>query len=617
MMRLPVIALSLLAFGLPAQAMAGERYALLVGVKQYDKSELTTLEYTENDVTALSLYLKASGYKRVVLMTQAIGAQEARYLPTAANVRKELKGLLEDRKEDDTVVLAFCGHGVQFRGSDEPYFCPMDAALKNKSTLISLSEVYRQLAECKAKMKVLFSDSCRNDPLPRGTRAALANEITAPRTHRAKEKVPDNVVALFSCTEGEVAWETDKHRHGVFFYFLIEGLKGKAANTASKVTISSLAEYVQREVGDFVKAEISAGKRQRPEMVGRFSAPVVIADVTEAIRKEAPKVVFETTRKGREYLKERKYNEAVTEANRGLAADPESVFLLAVRAEARERLKDAKNALLDANRAITLDAEGKMNWPYHTRGNVYLWIEKNPKKAIPEYTESIKRSARASGSLYCRGCAHYQLKQYEKAAEDFTEAIRINPEYASAYWQRALIAYKDNDATTALRDLDLAIEKAPKMGVIYLDRARVKHFLLRKPADALPDYEEALKLDARLAGAYYGRALIKTDRKDVDGAIADLTKALELDPKFVGALVERGYLFLLKKDARTALADARAAIKLDEKNATAWNNRGAANSHLKKFDEAVRDYTKAIELNPKVPLFYSNRAKAYRSLKRT
>src|SRR5262249_19149076 len=152
----------------------------------------------------------------------------------------------------------------------------------------------------------------------------------------------------------------------------------------------------------------------------------------------------------------------VTEVNRGLAADPESARLMAMRAFARERMKDAKNALLDANRAIKLDPEGKMNHPYHTRGNVYLWIEKNPKKAIPEYTESIKRYARASGSFYCRGCAYYQLKEYEKAADDFTEAIRINPEYAEAYWQRALIAYKDKDATTAMRDLNLAIEKSPK-----------------------------------------------------------------------------------------------------------------------------------------------------------
>jgi tetratricopeptide (TPR) repeat protein len=616
MTRLPVIALSLLAFGLPAQAMAGERYALLVGVRQYDKAELTPLEYTERDVSVLAEYLRRSGYKRVVLMTQTDGANESRYLPTAANIRKELKGLLEDRKADDTVVLAFCGHGVQFRGSDEPHFCPMDATLKDKKSLISLGYVYGELAGCKAKNKVLFSDCCRNDPLPKGTRAALSKQISTPRTNGAKDKVPENVVALFSCTAGEVAWETPTYKHGVFFHFLIKGLEGKAAGPGTgQVTIATLADYVQREVGDFVKTNISASARQRPEMFGRFSTPVVIADVTDELRRETPKLVAEASMKALNCWKDKKYKEMVQEANRGLAADAGSARLLMMRALAWERMRDGKNALLDANKAIKLD--DKLSQPYHTRGLVYLELQNQPQKGVAEFTEAIKRNKLADGSFCARGRAYLQLKEYEKAADDFTAAIGLNQNNAMAYWARATIAYKDKDAAGAMRDLDWAIEKAPKFALAYLDRGRVKHFLLRKPADALPDYEEALKLDGRLAGAYFGRALIKLERKDVEGAIGDLTKALQNNPNHVAALVERSYAFLQKKDFRTALADARAAVKLDEKNASAWNNCAVAHAGLKKFDEAIRNYTKAIELDPKVPLYYANRAKSHRALKHT
>jgi tetratricopeptide (TPR) repeat protein len=90
-----------------------------VGVRQYDKVELRNLDYTENDVTVLAKMLRAAGYRRVVLMTQTHGAAQARYLPTAANIRRELRGLLEDRRPEDTVIVAFCGHGLQFKGSDE------------------------------------------------------------------------------------------------------------------------------------------------------------------------------------------------------------------------------------------------------------------------------------------------------------------------------------------------------------------------------------------------------------------------------------------------------------------------------------------------------------------
>src|SRR5262245_56646428 len=95
--------LLLVLAGLPLLPLAGQegqdrRYALLIGVRKYDKNELRDLLYTENDVSALAKVLKEAGYKRVVLMTQTVGAEEPRYLPLAANIRNELKGLLAIRQ---------------------------------------------------------------------------------------------------------------------------------------------------------------------------------------------------------------------------------------------------------------------------------------------------------------------------------------------------------------------------------------------------------------------------------------------------------------------------------------------------------------------------------------
>src|SRR4051794_18738720 len=52
----------------------GEKYALLVGVRQYDPNELRPLAYSEPDVVELEQVLKGAGYRRVVLMTQTEGA---------------------------------------------------------------------------------------------------------------------------------------------------------------------------------------------------------------------------------------------------------------------------------------------------------------------------------------------------------------------------------------------------------------------------------------------------------------------------------------------------------------------------------------------------------------
>ncbi len=55
-----------------AVAQAGERYAFLVGVREYEPTELTSLEYTEKDVTDLAAALKQAGYpaENIVLMTK-------------------------------------------------------------------------------------------------------------------------------------------------------------------------------------------------------------------------------------------------------------------------------------------------------------------------------------------------------------------------------------------------------------------------------------------------------------------------------------------------------------------------------------------------------------------
>src|SRR5262249_39776026 len=117
----------------------GEKYALLVGVRQYDKNELRHLPFTEADVIELAQVLKDAGSRaeNVVLLTQTGGAENSRFLPLAANIRKEMRLLLRHRSRADSVLVAFAGHGVQFKGSEENYFCPMDTRLRDKGTLIS------------------------------------------------------------------------------------------------------------------------------------------------------------------------------------------------------------------------------------------------------------------------------------------------------------------------------------------------------------------------------------------------------------------------------------------------------------------------------------------------
>ena len=102
-------------------------------------------------------------------------------------------------------------------------------------------------------------DACRNDPDPgRGRSGVVGTRYMLPPG-------ATNFMAMFSCSRGQKAFETEKAGggHGVFFHHVIEGLHGKAALGGDKeVTWDLLALYVKRRVPASVKDWLSRDKEQ-------------------------------------------------------------------------------------------------------------------------------------------------------------------------------------------------------------------------------------------------------------------------------------------------------------------------------------------------------------------
>jgi formylglycine-generating enzyme required for sulfatase activity len=249
----------------------GRKYALLVGVRIYNKDELKNLKYTENDVNDLADILLKNNYQ-VKVLTYTAGNEDFNLMPTAQNIRTHLKAIMDGRKEGDTILLAFSGHGIQFKADRQHYFCPSDTRLGDPKTLISLTDLYKDLEKCQAGTKLLLIDACRDDP-----EAELAKFGVSPLKDNRPQTVrpPGGVAALFSCSEGQQSYESDEVKHGVFFHFIIEGLKGKAANR-DQITLLDLVNYTQQEVPDYVKNKVSARVRQNPNLVGDLNQQVVL-----------------------------------------------------------------------------------------------------------------------------------------------------------------------------------------------------------------------------------------------------------------------------------------------------------------------------------------------------
>ncbi len=241
------------------------KYALLVGVREYKTPALRSLKYSERDIEDLAKVLLDAGFPEANLriLTQERAARGLRHLPTSDNIRTELDRMLKlvELADDPaaTVIVALAGHGIMDPKAERSFFCPADTAAVNLSpddpALIDLGALYDQLKASPAGFKLMLVDACRNDPLsPRRSIRPIAELVSVTRPF--KKRPPGGVAALFSCSEGQVAYEDDDLKHGVFFHFVIEGLKGKAdeesGNRDGKVTLGELASYTSTEVYKFV-----------------------------------------------------------------------------------------------------------------------------------------------------------------------------------------------------------------------------------------------------------------------------------------------------------------------------------------------------------------------------
>jgi formylglycine-generating enzyme required for sulfatase activity len=260
----------------------------LIAVDRYEKGSLLPgLPFPKRDIDDLARLFVEAGYENdnVIVMTKERGLEDFDVMPTAEHIRNQLGLLLDALRPGDSVIVGLAGHGVMMLAPphDNPqgeprsrsFFCPMDANLSRKQLekFVSFDELYARLAASKATTKLLLVDACRNELLaqPEGRPGGIAMPPPPPP--------PDSVAALFSCSEKEVSWEDAglNGGHGVFFHFVIEGLKGQAdVDNDKKVSLLELTEYTQKTVSAFVRRQHAVS--QLPRLRGDIG-PVALLNV--------------------------------------------------------------------------------------------------------------------------------------------------------------------------------------------------------------------------------------------------------------------------------------------------------------------------------------------------
>jgi tetratricopeptide (TPR) repeat protein len=194
-------------------------------------------------------------------------------------------------------------------------------------------------------------------------------------------------------------------------------------------------------------------------------------------------------------------------------------------------------------------------------------------KTIQEYTELIEKDPKSGESYFMRALAYDSLHKFPQAIADYSKAIELNPKVSSAYLNRGQVKKDMGDIEGALDDYTKAIDVNPNDSLNYYVRGTLRGMIADKDpnskdnpeayADALTDFNNAIKLAPNVAKYYFNRGFLFDRTKRYNEALADYTKALELDPHSFVAYNNRGQIKRTLGDIDGAIADFKKALEIE------------------------------------------------------
>lgn len=274
-----------LAISLPE---SGHIYAIVVGIESYQRREaaaLTPVDFARNDAEGFALALKAL-YPGNRLQIDLLVDNDATY----QTVKYALKQTIDGLGEDDLFVFYYAGHGFHGAGGNRVTSWESHPFNVADTTLLLRDVLFDRLAESKCKRSLTFIDACAAEFKDLVPARDVMSELNTKEL--AQFLTPGRYSGIFlSCQPGQKSYPAEVHKHGVWTYFLLQALEGKAENALGRdryITDTTLRDYLRDEVPRFITAETEFKGQQIPEAIITASNTFVIRHVPKPITVIAP-----------------------------------------------------------------------------------------------------------------------------------------------------------------------------------------------------------------------------------------------------------------------------------------------------------------------------------------
>lgn len=224
------------------------RRALLIGIDHYYLDDsIGNLQYCVNDVVELDEILRDE--QRGNCLSQVLHSQigDVKKLPTRSNIMSWTSLLANNSESNDSIIFYFAGHGFERNGAN--YLLPADSRLNVLAdTAIRLAWIKDTLNKSPARKKLVIIDACHS-----GSTIGRSNSV--PMSESFLEEMfskAEGFAALSSCKIGQLAYDYPEKNHGVFSYYLMEGLRGSADRDRDGIiTVPDANNYVARKLHEW------------------------------------------------------------------------------------------------------------------------------------------------------------------------------------------------------------------------------------------------------------------------------------------------------------------------------------------------------------------------------
>ena len=237
------------------------KVALIIGIENY--SDIPKVSYANDDAkfffeyASTALGVSSDNIKMLI-------DKDATYIEINKILKKWLKSKIKPGKTD--LIIFYAGHGLASKDNKELYLLPQDADPDLLSiSAISRTKLFKEIEILKPKTTTFFFDACYTGS-SRDDELIMADARPIRILDDVNENIPENFT-IFSATKlNQIASGLKDVDHGIFSYYLMKGLEGKAdANKDKDITNGELIAYLEKNVS---QKAAERNREQNPDLIG-------------------------------------------------------------------------------------------------------------------------------------------------------------------------------------------------------------------------------------------------------------------------------------------------------------------------------------------------------------